>query len=86
MTAPLPTLRHGVRGKAKDAPVDEATYREAGTAGIRILHLAQKDTNYERALCGKKRETPLEPNAEGEVCVVCAALYFRKHGWNWGEQ
>lgn len=84
MSAPLSTLRNGVRGETKDAPVAHTIYREAGRAGVRILHLAQKDTNYERALCGKKRETPLEPNAQGEMCVVCEHLYELKHGYPWG--
>lgn len=79
MTAPLPTLRHGVRGKAKDAPVSQSY----DVVGIRILHLAEKEQNYERALCGRKRDKPLEPNASGEMCVVCADIYWRKHGCEW---
>lgn len=56
------------------------------TRKVRILHLAEREENYERALCGKvRRGARLEPNARGELCVVCADIYFRKHGVNYGE-
>ena len=65
----------------------DIAYREPGHAGVRILHLAEREANYERALCGRRRDdAPLEPNARGETCVVCASLYFRKHGVNFGEE
>ena len=55
-------------------------------AGVRILHLAEREERFERALCGKLRhDAPLEPDATGELCVVCADVYFRKHGANFGE-
>lgn len=65
----------------------DIAYREAGhRVGARILHLAEREENYERALCGKvRRDAPLEPNATGELCVVCESLYYRKHGANYGE-
>lgn len=62
----------------------DIAYREK--VGVRILHLAEREENYDRALCGKvRRNAPLEPNARGEICVVCADIYFRKHGCNYGE-
>lgn len=65
----------------------DIAYREpATTKKVVILHLAEREQNYDRALCGKSREgRPLEPNARGEICVVCADIYFRKHGVNYGE-
>lgn len=64
----------------------DIAYREATKQGVRILHLAEREENYDRALCGKVRhDAPLEPNAIGEVCIVCADLYWKKHGVNFGE-
>lgn len=48
--------------------------------GIRIIHLADMDRRYEYALCGKKRERPLEPGATGDYCVVCLAEHKRRRG------
>ena len=65
---------------------DIAYAEQATTRKVRILHLAEREENYERALCGKvRRDAPLEPNARGELCVVCESLYFRKHGCNYGD-
>lgn len=79
MTAPLPTLR---RKTGEVIERDELTYREA--RGIRkadrILHLADGALGYERALCGKRRDLPLDPHATGQFCVVCLDIYKQKHG------
>lgn len=48
--------------------------------GIRIIHLADKDRGYAVALCGKKREQPLEPGATGDYCLVCLAEHKRRRG------
>lgn len=78
MSAPLSTLRSGVRGE----PVD---YRVDSPVSIRILHLAEKELGYEHALCGKRRDAPLDPSADGELCIICREIYFRKHGHEYGK-
>lgn len=67
-----------------DVPFRETQKRE-GKRPV-IYHLAEREESFDRAICGKAREgRPLEPNAQGELCVVCRDMYFRKHGRNWGE-
>jgi hypothetical protein len=46
-------------------------------APVRLVHLASKSSGYNRAYCGKVRDRPLNRNAEGELCVVCAAMKGR---------
>lgn len=41
---------------------------------LRIIHMATKASGYTVARCGKKRDRPIDPHAEGEMCVVCAEL------------
>lgn len=85
MTVPLPTLR---RKTGEVIEREELSYRQARdrhAQAPRILHLADGSTNHERSLCGRKRELPLEPNAKGDMCMVCADIYWRKHGCNWNE-
>ena len=85
MTAPLSTLRNGVQGKVRER--DDVSYEEArGNREVRILHLAERERGYRFALCGKPRNLPLDPQANGQLCVVCAELYFRKHGYSWGSR
>lgn len=55
----------------KRAPDVERVYTEdLGGLPIRILHLADARFHYDFALCGKRRDKPLDPGAEGELCVV----------------
>lgn len=61
-----------------DVPFRSSTRRPA------VIHLAEREEKYERALCGQLREDrPLEPNAQGHFCVICLELHWRKHGEEW---
>lgn len=60
-----------------DVPFRQTDKRELGPV---IYHLAERETSYSRALCGTWRSLPLEPNAQGELCVVCSQIYWEKHG------
>jgi hypothetical protein len=87
--AQRPDVRHEARCMTT-ATWDIAYAEPEQKTTLRILHLAEREQGYTRALCGREREgQPLEANAvpgvDGDPCVVCFALHFRKHGFNYSE-